>query len=590
VTVGPGLPFRQVWLVDFEFTAPPGSRPIPICLVALELREQRLVRLGYDELASLSGPPYPTDASALMVAFYASAEISCHLALGWPVPENVLDLFTELRCLNNGKPTPLGQGLLGALNWFGLAGINHVEKQSMRELAIRGEPYTQEEAASLLDYCESDVRALQSLLPRMPRELDLPRALVRGRFMVAAARIESVGIPLDVDGIRRLTSAWPAIKNALVEDVDAAYGVFIDGSFNAARWESWLRAQGIPWPRTDAGRLALDDDAFREMSRAYLQVAPMQQLRATLGQMRLADISLGPDGRNRYLLSAFRAKTGRNQPSNTRSIFGPAVWMRGLIRPQPGNALAYIDWAQQEFGIAAALSRDSSMLAAYESGDPYLAFARQANLVPADATKISHPRERDKCKACVLAVQYGMAERSLGRRLGIPSSYAQELLDAHRATYRRFWRWSDGVVNYAAQFGVLHTILGWQLHVVGNVNERSLRNFPMQANGAEMLRLACCYATEAGVRVCAPVHDALVIESSLDSIDDAVATTRRLMAEASEELLDGFRLRSDATIVRYPDRYMDERGTEMWRRIWSIVSRLEPVSMDLGLCMNATTS
>jgi hypothetical protein len=422
----------------------------------------------------------------------------------------------------------------------------------------------------------------------MGGQLDVERALLRGRSMVAAARIESVGIPLDVDAMSRLTSTWPAIRNALVAVVDAAYGVFVDGSFNAARWEGWLRAQGIPWPRTDAGRLALDDDTFREMSRAYPQVAPMQQLRATLGQMRLSDISLGPDGRNRYLLSAFRAKTGRNQPSSTRSIFGPAVWMRGLIRPEPGNALAYIDWAQQEFGIAAALSRDSSMLAAYASGDPYLAFAKQANLVPADATKMSHPREREKCKACVLAVQYGMAERSLGRRLGIPSSYAQELLDAHRATYRRFWRWSDGVVNYAAQFGVLHTILGWQLHVVGKVNERSLRNFPMQANGAEMLRLAYCYATEAGVRVCAPVHDALVIESSLDSIDDAVATTKRLMAEASEELLDGFRLRSDASIVRYPDRYMDERGTEMWQRVWSIVSRLEPAPGDVGLCMNAT--
>jgi len=590
VTAAPELPFEQVWLVDFEFTAPPGARPIPICLVALELRGQRTVRLGYDEMASLAGPPYATDGNALMVAFYASAEVGCHLALGWPVPENVLDLFTEFRCLTNGKPTPLGQGLLGALNWFGLAGIDHVEKQSMRELAIRGGPYTQEEAASLLDYCESDVRALQSLLPRMLGGLDLPRALVRGQFMVAAARIESVGIPLDVDGIRRLTSAWPAIRNALVEDVDAEYGVFIDGSFNAARWEGWLRAQGIPWPRTDAGRIALDDDTFREMSRAFQQVAPMQQLRATLGQMRLSDISLGPDGRNRYLLSAFRAKTGRNQPSNTKSIFGPAVWMRGLIRPEPGNALAYIDWAQQEFGIAAALSRDSSMLAAYASGDPYLAFAKQANLVPADATKMSHPRQREKCKACVLAVQYGMAERSLGRRLGIPSSYAQELLDAHRATYRRFWRWSDGVVNYASQFGVLHTVLGWQLSVVGTVNERSLRNFPMQANGAEMLRLACCYATEAGVRVCAPVHDALVIESSLDSIDDAVATTKRLMAEASEELLEGFRLRSDATIVRYPDRYMDERGTEMWRRVWSIVSRLEPASVDVGQCIDVTTS
>jgi len=250
--------------------------------------------------------------------------------------------------------------------------------------------------------------------------------------------------------------------------------------------------------------------------------------------------------------------------------------------------MGYLDWSQQEFGIAAALSNDAAMIDAYESGDPYLAFAKQAGLAPSDATRKTHSRERERCKACVLAVQYGMAGQSLGRRLGIPSPYAQELLDMHRATYPRFWRWSDGVVNYAAQFGVLYTILGWQLHIVGNANERSLRNFPMQANGAEMLRLACCYTTEAGVSVCAPVHDALLIESPVACIEEAVATTKRLMAKASEDLLGGFRLRSDATIVRYPDRYMDERGREMWQRVWSIVSRLEPAQLEGEVCTNAT--
>jgi len=27
-------PFKHVWLVDFEFSAPPGENPKPICLVA----------------------------------------------------------------------------------------------------------------------------------------------------------------------------------------------------------------------------------------------------------------------------------------------------------------------------------------------------------------------------------------------------------------------------------------------------------------------------------------------------------------------------------------------------------------------------
>jgi hypothetical protein len=95
----------------------------------------------------------------------------------------------------------------------------------------------------------------------------------------------------------------------------------------------------------------------------------------------------------------------------------------------------------------------------------------------------------------------------------------------------------------------------------------SLPNFPCQANGAEMMRLACCLATARGVNVVAPVHDALMIEGPADSIEEIVAQTQEAMAEASAIVLDGFRLRSDVNIVRWPDRYMDGRGQEFWGRV-----------------------
>jgi len=45
--------YREVWLVDFEFSAPPGERPIPVCLVAREFRSGRTVRLWQDDLWGL---------------------------------------------------------------------------------------------------------------------------------------------------------------------------------------------------------------------------------------------------------------------------------------------------------------------------------------------------------------------------------------------------------------------------------------------------------------------------------------------------------------------------------------------------------
>jgi hypothetical protein len=96
----------------------------------------------------------------------------------------------------------------------------------------------------------------------------------------------------------------------------------------------------------------------------------------------------------------------------------------------------------------------------------------------------------------------------------------------------------------------------------------------MQANGAEMLRLACCLATERGIAVCAPVHDAVLIEAADEEIDSAVEATQAAMAEASQLVLGGFTLRSDAKVVRYPDRYMDPRGQRMWDAVTRILADL----------------
>ena len=333
--------------------------------------------------------------------------------------------------------------------------------------------------------------------------------------------------------------------------------------------------EGIPWPRLDSGELALDDDTFRQMARAYPAVAPLRELRHSLGEMRLfSDLAVGIDGRNRCLLSPFRSITGRNQPSNARFIFGPSCWLRSLIQPEPGRAVAYVDWSQQEFGIAAALSGDTAMMEAYTSGDPYLTFAKQARAVPADATKKSHPREREQFKVCALAVQYGMGPHSLAQSLGQPEAMARELLRLHRETYPTFWRWSDSAVNHAMLRGWLHTVFGWRVQVGPRANPRSLANFPMQANGAEMLRLACCLATERGIAVCAPVHDALLVEGPAGRIQSVVLDTQRAMTEASRVVLSGFELRSDAKIVCHPGRYSDPRGKQMWETVMGLMAEL----------------
>ena len=473
--------------------------------------------------------------------------------------------------MTNGLPTACGSSLVGALTHFGLDSIGAVEKDEMRALALRGGPWTQQERSSLLDYCEFDVRALERLLPCIERHLDLPRAVLRGRYMKAVSQIEATGIPIDINRLGALREHWSDVKLRLIQRVDAEGQVYEGSTFKQAKFHAWVQGRNIAWPQLSSGALALDDNTFRLMARQFPEVEPYRQLRTTLSQLRLESLAVGPDARNRCMLSAFACRTGRNAPSNAKFIFGPSAWMRSLIHPQKGWGVVYVDWSQQEFGIAAKLSGDTAMLEAYESGDPYMRFAIQAGSAPDGASKTTHGCVRERFKACALGVLYGMGERSLAARIGQSPAHARALLEDHRRAYPRFWEWSEAAANRAMLLGNLNTVFGWTIHVGSKVNTRSLRNFPMQANGAEMLRLACCLATERGIRVCAPVHDALLVEAPLNDLEATVQRTQDAMAEASEIVLDGFRLRTDAEVFCYPNRFRDERGDGMWALVQDIL-------------------
>ena len=592
------LPFREVVAVDFEFIATPGNRPIPVCLVAHELRSGRRFRVWQDQFGP--APPYATGADVLFVAYYASAELGCYRVLDWPMPERILDLFTEFRARTNGLNTPAGNSLLGALAYFGLDGMGAAEKDEMRALILRGGPWDEDERTAILNYCEGDVEALERLLSAMLAKIDLPRALLRGRYMGAgAAAMEHNGTPIDVPMLELFQRRWTGIQDQLITEIDANYGVFEGPTFKAERFAAWLVANNIPWPLLETGNLNLSDDTFRQQARAYAAVSPLRELRSSLSDLRLNDLAVGADGRNRTILSAFRSRTGRNQPSNTKFIFGPSVWLRGLIKPPPGHGVAYIDRSQQEIGIAAALSGDQNLQAAYLSGDCYRAFAIQAGAIPADVP-IEGIKDtpwgavRELYKQCMLAVGYGMEWQSLALRIAQPGIVARDLLRAHRQTYRRFWEWSDAAVDQAMLLGVISTVFGWPVRVGEHANPRSLRNFPCQANASEMLRIACCLAIERGIEICAPVHDAVLICAPLERLEAGIATMRSAMAEASRIVLSGFELRTDCPdefdergkpvkyphVIRYPRRYMDPRGVEMWNRVCKLAAASEPLEME----------
>ena len=569
---------------EFEFGGRDGNLPRPLCTVAKELRTGQVWRLWRDELGP--EPPFPINARSLFVSFTASAELGCFKVLGWPMPTRILDLSAEYRNFRNldyprGTPKELREkkGLVDACRFFGIDMTQAGEKKAIRRRILEGEPFSEEEREVILDYCANDVIPLEKLLAAMAPHIDLPRALLRGRHEAAVAAMEHIGVPIDVPMLAAFREHWTGIQDDLVAKLDANFGVYEGRSFRIERFAELLMRLGIQnWPQLESGQLDLEDQTFRDMTKAYPVLVPLRELRHSLSSLRLDALAVGEDGRNRTKLWPHSTKTGRNLPAPDEFIFGPSRWLRGLIKPELGFGVAYPDWKTEEVGIGAAKSGDENLMADYLSEDLYIAFGIASGVLPKGATKKTHRALREMLKQCVLGLQYGMGARTLAFKIGRSELVARSLIAAHKRRYRKFWQWSDAVVSRGMQGFPLSTVFGWRLHPTEYSRPTTLMNFPMQANGAEILRLACCLGIERGIRICAPVHDAILIEAPLERLEADVAAMREAMAEASRTVLDGFELVTECPdggdfpqIIRSGQRYMDERGREMWDTVTELV-------------------
>ena len=576
------LPFRKIYAIDFEFYGKDGEIPQIVCMVTQDLRFGEVNRYWREDLYKMKTPPFETGGDIALVSYFAPAEVQSILALGWDVDVSVIDLFAEFRCQTNGDPGVGQKSLVNALQFYGLDHLIPTEKDSMRDLILSGGPWSKAQRSAILDYCQQDVVALgplfDAMLNRAPwSELQLNHALLRGRYMTAVGAMQKRGIPIDLNLLDKLSANWGAIKLKLIKAVDTQYGVYVGGSFKAALFEMFLTREGIAWPRLGSGRVDLKRDTFKAMSKTHPIIQPIHQLRKTLAELKLNKLAVGRDGRNRASLRPLGSKTGRNQPSTTKFIFGPAKWVRGLIKPEKGMAIAYCDWSSQEIAIAAALSGDQRLWEAYSSGDPYIAFAVAAGLAPDGATKETHKNVRNRCKPVVLGTNYGMSAYGVAQAAQISELEAKALLQKHYETYYEFWNWAENNKEAGLLGLKLETCFGWSIQVTaGDVKANTFLNWPIQAHGAEMLRIACILAVESGIKLCAPIHDALLIEAPADQIDAEVVRLKDCMFEASEAVLgDGKVCRVDADIVRYPDRYMDEHGKQMWNQIMGLLAQIE---------------
>lgn len=169
-----------------------------------------------------------------------------------------------------------------------------------------------------------------------------------------------------------------------------------------------------------------------------------------------------------------------------------------------------------------------------------------------------------------------MGPVSLAERIGQPVEVAKQIMRGHRETYRTYWRWSDGVLDQSNLSRALRTPFGWTWHISDKPREAQVRNWLMQAGGSDVMRIAAIYMVRAGIKVCAPVHDAFLIEAPVENLDDVVREARRLMSKASCAVTGGLEIKTDAKVVRWPGRFNEEKGAELWEIVNSIIQGSTP--------------
>ncbi len=529
-------------------------------------------------------PPYALAPDTLIVSHLLTAEFGCHIALNWGQPASAFDTYIEFRHYTHDGAVESSDrdkgfySLGGALHYFCDDTVDTAHKKEMRDRILQGPPFTQAERAAILEYCEDDVIALARLLAHLvPTIRSLPHAMMRAKFTWALAQQERRGVPID-PFLEQLRARWNEMQVGLVTEMDR-FGIYEikDGKphWRKAHWADCVRRNRMSWPTYADGSLDETDQTFREMEGKYPQIGPVRELRYSLSKLRLNDLAVGNDWRNRALLGPYGTKTGRNAPSNSRFCYGPAKWIRFLIKPPPGRVLIHRDYKQEEPQIAAVLSGDGALLEACLSGDVYLGIAKQLGFTREGMAPDELEAVRALFKTVVLGIIYGLGPHSLAVRTAISLFEASEILARLRARFYTFEVFAQRVADHAGLKLEIGTPYGWIMQCPPEINPRTVRNFPIQSTGAEILHVACILAERRGIEIVAPVHDALLAEAGVDHAAETSAALDRVMRDASRVVLRGYEIPTDEQIIHADGRYFDKRGKTMWDTVTRLMNKLK---------------
>lgn len=385
----------------------------------------------------------------------------------------------------------------------------------------------------------------------------------RGETAARTALMQATGYPVNVEKVTKFADSVSLILRELCEDINSQF----DEELKFFKWNKkeqryslfqkplkkwihekyegrWLRTNPTKnkpngdyslsldawerhfsyshdYPRNEVGAQVLRYLKTRRSLNGFLPKSPTAKNKENFFD------SLGSDGRVRAYLNPYGAQSARFQPKATGFIPLKSAWMRSLIEPEKGKAIASYDYSSQEFLISALVAEDKNMIEAYKSGDVYLYFAKLAGAVPWDGKKDDYKEARNLFKSTTLGISYSMGEKALAAKLSMDTGKdvtvedAKDLINKFNKAYPDYADFVDRFRFDYSKRRYTKAVDGW-IMFADNDNKRSVSNQPIQTFGSCILRKAIQLCQDRGLKVLYPLHDALYIEYDIDKPKEVV--------------------------------------------------------------------
>jgi DNA polymerase-1 len=381
------------------------------------------------------------------------------------------------------------------------------------------------------------------------RDIELPLAPL-------LYRMERAGLSLDCEVLGELSRYLGGELERLTSSICELAGREFNINSPKQVAECFEAMNIVSGRKTSTGRVSTSKAVLEELAlthelpRLIIEYRELEKLKSVYTDALPHQVAA--DGRIHGSLNQTVAATGRLSASDPnlqnipiRTELGRRI--RRAFVAEPGNKLISADYSQLELRLLAHITRDETMLDAFQKGDDI--HNRTSRLVFNAKTDEELKEKRRFSKIVNFAIAYAIEPWGLSQRVGISRQEARKVIDDYYATYKGVRRYMDEISVQAREQGYVSSLYG-RIRPLQGINDRNANirkaaereaiNMPIQGTASDIVKIAMLHADEAfrreklNAQLLMQVHDELLVECPADEAEHVAQTLKREMENAVE--------------------------------------------------------